>query len=47
MGSLTIERPKPMVLVHGKPIIEHLLDRLRAAGFTSAFIVTGYRAEMI
>jgi NDP-sugar pyrophosphorylase family protein len=47
MGALTGDRPKPMVEVRGKPILEHLLDRLRAAGITEAFIVTGYRAEMI
>ncbi len=47
MGSLTEDRPKPMVELRGKPVLEHLLDRLRAAGFTQACIVTGYRAEMI
>ena len=47
LGSLTDEIPKPMVLLKGKPILEHLLDRLKAAGFTDALIVTGYRAEAI
>lgn len=47
LGSLTDEIPKPMVLLKGKPILEHLLERLRTAGFTEALIVTGYRAEAI
>lgn len=47
LGSLTDELPKPMLPLKGKPILEHLLDRLRAAGFTAAFLVTGYRAEVI
>ncbi len=47
MGELTDERPKPMIELRGKPLLEHILDRLRAAGFTKAFLVTGYKAEMI
>jgi UDP-N-acetylglucosamine diphosphorylase / glucose-1-phosphate thymidylyltransferase / UDP-N-acetylgalactosamine diphosphorylase / glucosamine-1-phosphate N-acetyltransferase / galactosamine-1-phosphate N-acetyltransferase len=47
MKQLTDDRPKPMLLIGGKPMLEHVLDRLRAAGFTEALIVTGYRGEMI
>ncbi len=47
MKELTTDRPKPMLEVNGKPLIEHVLDRLRAAGFTRALVVTGYRAESI
>lgn len=47
LGSLTDEVPKPMVLLRGKPILEHLLERLQSAGFTEALVVTGYRAEAI
>jgi NDP-sugar pyrophosphorylase family protein len=47
MKQLTDDRPKPMLLVGAKPMLEHVLDRLRAAGFTEALIVTGYRGEMI
>lgn len=47
MQSLTEQMPKPMLPLHGKPILEHVLDRLRQAGFTEALIVTGYRAETI
>lgn len=47
MGSLTDELPKPMLRVGGKPILEHLLDRLRGAGVERVLLVTGYRAEVI
>ncbi|MBM3810160.1 MAG: nucleotidyltransferase family protein [Acidimicrobiia bacterium] len=39
--------PKPMIALAGKPLLEHILDRLREAGFEEALIVTGYRAEVI
>ncbi|MDQ6759047.1 MAG: sugar phosphate nucleotidyltransferase [Acidobacteriota bacterium] len=47
MGALTAEVPKPMLLVSGKPLLEHVLERLRTAGIESVFLVTGYRAETI
>jgi dTDP-glucose pyrophosphorylase len=47
MGDLTVDLPKPMLPVHGKPLLEHILERLRAAGFDKVLIVTGFRAETI
>lgn len=47
MGSLTEELPKPMLPLRGKPLLEHILDRLHEAGFTQGLIVTGFRAETI
>ncbi|MCC6861647.1 MAG: nucleotidyltransferase family protein [Bryobacterales bacterium] len=47
MGALTERVAKPMLELSGKPILEHLLDRLRAAGFDRALIVTGYQGEAI
>jgi UDP-N-acetylglucosamine diphosphorylase / glucose-1-phosphate thymidylyltransferase / UDP-N-acetylgalactosamine diphosphorylase / glucosamine-1-phosphate N-acetyltransferase / galactosamine-1-phosphate N-acetyltransferase len=47
MKQLTDDRPKPMLPIGGKPMLEHVLDRLRAAGFKETLIVTGYRGEMI
>jgi UDP-N-acetylglucosamine diphosphorylase / glucose-1-phosphate thymidylyltransferase / UDP-N-acetylgalactosamine diphosphorylase / glucosamine-1-phosphate N-acetyltransferase / galactosamine-1-phosphate N-acetyltransferase len=47
MGDLTQDLPKPMLPLAGKPMIEHILDRLKAAGISDVFIVTGYRAETI
>jgi NDP-sugar pyrophosphorylase family protein len=47
MGALTEDLPKPMLLVRGKPMLERKLDRLREAGFDEAFLVIGYRCEVI
>jgi dTDP-glucose pyrophosphorylase len=47
MGHLTEDLPKPMLPLAGKPMIGHILDRLRAAGTRQVLIVTGYRAETI
>jgi len=47
MRELTDALPKPMLKVQGKPILEHILEGLKAAGILETFIVTGYRAETI
>ena len=47
MRNLTNEMPKPMLKVQGKPILEHILEGLIAAGIRDFFIVTGFRAEVI
>jgi UDP-N-acetylglucosamine diphosphorylase / glucose-1-phosphate thymidylyltransferase / UDP-N-acetylgalactosamine diphosphorylase / glucosamine-1-phosphate N-acetyltransferase / galactosamine-1-phosphate N-acetyltransferase len=47
MGSVTDETPKPMLLVHGKPMLEHILEGLAAAGVENFFVVVGYRHQMI
>jgi UDP-N-acetylglucosamine diphosphorylase / glucose-1-phosphate thymidylyltransferase / UDP-N-acetylgalactosamine diphosphorylase / glucosamine-1-phosphate N-acetyltransferase / galactosamine-1-phosphate N-acetyltransferase len=47
MKELTNELPKPMLRVQGLPILEHILNGLRAAGIREYFIVTGWRAEVI
>jgi dTDP-glucose pyrophosphorylase len=47
MRELTKELPKPMIEVRGKPILEHILEGLRAAGVTRFLIVVGYRAEVV
>lgn len=47
MKELTNELPKPMLRVQGKPILEHIIGGLLAAGVRDIFIVTGYRAETI
>src|SRR4051812_36068787 len=47
MRELTDEQPKPMLKVQGKPILEHILDGLIAAGIREIFMVTGFRAEAI
>lgn len=47
MKALTADRPKPMLELAGKPLLEHILDRLAEARFEDVLIVTGYRADMI
>jgi dTDP-glucose pyrophosphorylase len=47
MRNLTNEMPKPMLRIQGKPILEHILQGLLAAGIREIFIVTGFRAEVV
>ncbi len=47
MTALTRETPKPMLLVRGKPLLEHILERLAAAGIQSFLIIVGYHHEII
>jgi len=47
MKELTNEVPKPMLNVQSKPILEHIIGGILAAGVRDIFIVTGYRAETI
>lgn len=42
---ITLNTPKPLVLVNGKKIIETLLDAIVAAGIPEIIIVTGYLHE--
>jgi NDP-sugar pyrophosphorylase family protein len=47
MGSLTEDLPKPMLRVAGKPILEHILDRLSLAGIRDCGLIVGYHREII
>ncbi len=47
MGSLTQDIPKPMLEVQGKPILQHIVEGMKAAGVSEFVIITGYRAEII
>jgi dTDP-glucose pyrophosphorylase len=47
MKDLTSACPKPMLKWQGKPILEHIVDGLRAAQVREFCIVTGWRAEVI
>jgi dTDP-glucose pyrophosphorylase len=47
MRELTNEVPKPMLDFQGKPILEHIMEGILAAGIREIFIVTGFKAETI
>ncbi len=44
---ITANRPKHLVCLGGKPILEHCLDALKANGITEALMVTHYLGESI
>ncbi len=41
------ELPKVLVPVAGRPMIEYVLDALRAAGVQDLIVVVGYRADLV
>lgn len=47
MRPLTATQPKPMVRVAGKPLIDHVLDRLGAAGVAKAVVNVHYMADAL
>jgi len=47
MRPLTDRRPKPLVEVAGKPLIDHVLDRLADAGVERTVVNVHYMAEQI
>jgi dTDP-glucose pyrophosphorylase len=47
MGTITQSIPKPMVPIRGRPMLEHILERLTAAGVARFVIVVGYQREAI
>jgi 1L-myo-inositol 1-phosphate cytidylyltransferase len=49
MGSRlqSLGSPKPLVKLHGKPLIEHVLERLKQAGVDRFVVVTGYDRQIL
>lgn len=47
MKHLTDERPKCLVELRGKALLDWQLEALRAAGITEIAIVTGYKRELL
>ena len=47
MREMTAELPKPMLRVRGKPVLEHIVAGLTAAGVTDILIVVGWHADVV
>jgi len=47
MGAITQEIPKPMLPVHGKPLLEHIMERLAEAGIERFLVVVGFQGDLI
>jgi N-acetyl-alpha-D-muramate 1-phosphate uridylyltransferase len=47
MGALTADRPKPLIRVAGRPLIDHALAVAAEAGVTRTVVNTHYRADQM
>lgn len=47
LGALTMDMPKPMVIINGKPFLEHLILNLRKNEICDILICTGYMSGKI
>jgi MurNAc alpha-1-phosphate uridylyltransferase len=47
MRPLTDDRPKPLVMVGGRTLIDHSIDRLAAAGVARIVVNLHYKSEML
>lgn len=43
----TTDKPKPMVLISGKPMLWHIMSIFSTQGFNEFIIATGYKGEVI
>ncbi len=47
MRELTQNQPKPLIEVHHKPLLGHLMDKIQAFGMKKIVLNTCYKGEMI
>jgi NDP-sugar pyrophosphorylase family protein len=47
LRPLTLTRPKPMVEVLGRPVIDFVKDAMIEAGIDNLIVTTGYRGEQL
>ena len=47
LGELTIDRPKTMVTLKGKPLLGHITSGFNAAGIKQISVVTGYQSDAV
>jgi dTDP-glucose pyrophosphorylase len=47
MRELTDDLPKPMLQVHGKPVLQHIIEGLKATAIADILIIVGWHAEVV
>src|SRR2546427_4457805 len=47
MRELTVDLPKPMIEVRGKPVLQRIVEGLRDAGLREFFVIVGYRGDAV
>jgi len=47
MAPLTLEKPKPLIALHGKPLIDYAIDRLAQAGVNLIVVNVHYMADQL
>ena len=47
LGIKTKDLPKPLVLLNGKPLIQHVIERLENLGVRKIFISVHYLADKV
>ncbi|HEY3422887.1 MAG TPA: sugar phosphate nucleotidyltransferase, partial [Methanocellaceae archaeon] len=47
MRPLTQNKPKVMLPIANKPMLEHIIDAVKAAGIEDILLIVGYRKESI
>lgn len=47
MGEITLDQPKHMIPILGKPFLFYLLKNLKKAGFEKFIVVVGHKSEIV
>jgi MurNAc alpha-1-phosphate uridylyltransferase len=47
MGPLTTDKPKPLVEIHGRTLLDHVIDRMVLGGVNFLVVNVHYKAEMM
>ena len=47
LKPFTLENPKPLYPVQGRPFIDYLLDQIESFGINEVILLLGYKAEKI
>ncbi|MHA1272005.1 MAG: bifunctional sugar-1-phosphate nucleotidylyltransferase/acetyltransferase [Promethearchaeota archaeon] len=47
LKPITSTRPKPMIPIAGKPLLEHTINGLKKAGIKKILLIVGYRKDVI